>query len=92
MSIEEEIRPEYKNEGTSSRLKEITVFHYLYMRLETQKQVYFTSLRPLIGLDGCHLTTSMGGQLLSTLARDDNDNIFFGQMGYDISVVIYDVN
>ena len=32
--------------------------------------------RPIIGLDGCHLKERFGGQILSAIARDANDNIF----------------
>ena len=32
--------------------------------------------RPIIGLDGCHLKGRFGGQILSAIARDTNDNIF----------------
>ena len=56
--------------------KHITIFHYIYMRLEALKQGYFSGIRPVIGLDGCHLKTSMGGQMLCVVARDGNENIF----------------
>ena len=32
--------------------------------------------RPLVGLDGCHLKGKFGGHILSSIARDGNDNIF----------------
>ena len=32
--------------------------------------------RLIIGLDGCHLKWRFGGQILSTITRDANDNIF----------------
>ena len=32
--------------------------------------------RPIIGLDGCHLKGRFGGQILSAIVRDANDNIF----------------
>ncbi|WCJ25162.1 hypothetical protein M5689_007068 [Euphorbia peplus] len=56
--------------------REIVVFQYMYLRFGAQKQGYFSGLRPLICLDGCHLKSSMGGQLLSAIARDGNDNMF----------------
>ncbi|KAK3022792.1 hypothetical protein RJ639_046894 [Escallonia herrerae] len=34
------------------------------------------TIRPFIGLDGCHLKGLYGGQLLSAVARDGNDNMF----------------
>ena len=46
------------------------------MRLAAQKQGYFSGLRPLIGLDGCHLTSPIGGQMLCAVAKDGNDNMF----------------
>ena len=56
--------------------KEIIMFHCMYVRLAAQKQGYFAGLRPIIGLDGCFLKTSMGGQLLCAVARDGNENMF----------------
>ena len=32
--------------------------------------------RPLIGLDVCYLKGKFGGYILSTIVRDENDNIF----------------
>ena len=32
--------------------------------------------RPFVGLDGCHLKGKFGRHILSTTARDGNDNIF----------------
>ena len=32
--------------------------------------------KPFVGLDGCHLKGRFGAQLLSTTAKDRNDNIF----------------
>lgn len=32
--------------------------------------------RPLIGLDGCFLKTVIGGQLLSAVGRDENNQMF----------------
>ena len=32
--------------------------------------------RPIIGIDGCHLKGSFGGQLLCAIGKDANDNMF----------------
>ncbi|KAK3031703.1 hypothetical protein RJ639_035289 [Escallonia herrerae] len=37
---------------------------------------FWAGCRPFIGLDGCHLKGLYGGQLLSVVARDRNDNKF----------------
>ena len=37
---------------------------------------FFSGLRPIVGLDGCHLKTSMGGQLLCAVGHDGNENMF----------------
>ncbi|XP_065871887.1 uncharacterized protein [Euphorbia lathyris] len=60
----------------SSLPKEIVLFKYLYYRLAAEKQGYFSGLRPLICLDGCHLKSYMGGHILSAIARDGNENMF----------------
>ncbi|XP_014495097.1 uncharacterized protein LOC106757029 [Vigna radiata var. radiata] len=44
--------------------------------LEGCKQGFLGSCRPFIGVDGCHLKTSYGGQLLVAVARDPNDQYF----------------
>ena len=37
--------------------------------------IIYAGMRPIVGLDGCHLRTSIGGQLLCTVGRDGNDNM-----------------
>ncbi|XP_014499554.1 uncharacterized protein LOC106760657 [Vigna radiata var. radiata] len=51
-------------------------FGSFYMCLEGCKQGFLGSCRPFIGVDGCHLKTSYGGQLLVAVARDPNDQYF----------------
>ncbi|XP_017420328.2 uncharacterized protein LOC108330352 [Vigna angularis] len=46
------------------------------MCLEGCKQGFLGSCRPLIGVDGCHLKTTYGGQLLVAVGRDPNDQYF----------------
>ncbi|CAH9071397.1 unnamed protein product [Cuscuta epithymum] len=63
-------------EGVHRVPRELPMLQYMYMRFTAQKQGYFSGIRPLICLDGCHLKTSMGGQLLCAVARDGNENMF----------------
>nr|XP_027103009.1 uncharacterized protein LOC113724289 [Coffea arabica] len=51
------------------------IFQRLYYCLHACKQGFLDGCRPIIGLDGCFLKTAFGGQLLSALSRDDNDNM-----------------
>uniref|UniRef100_A0A2N9IGT2 Integrase catalytic domain-containing protein n=1 Tax=Fagus sylvatica TaxID=28930 RepID=A0A2N9IGT2_FAGSY len=39
-------------------------------------QGFHNCCRPIIGLDGCHLKGVYGGQLLSAVGRDGNNNLF----------------
>ncbi|KAK3032605.1 hypothetical protein RJ639_037369 [Escallonia herrerae] len=52
------------------------VFKRVYVRFEAYKTGFLAGCRPFIGLDGCHLKGLYGGKLLSTMARDGNDNMF----------------
>ncbi|XP_012828500.1 PREDICTED: uncharacterized protein LOC105949728 [Erythranthe guttata] len=51
-------------------------FLRLYARLAAQKSGYLAACRPIVGLDGCFLKGAVGGQLLSAICRDGNDNLF----------------
>ncbi|XP_027099718.2 uncharacterized protein [Coffea arabica] len=51
------------------------IFQRLYYCLHACKQGFLDGCRPIIGLDGCFLKTAFGGQLLSALGRDGNDNM-----------------
>ena len=51
-------------------------FKRMYIRYNAQKLGFLGGCRPIIGLDGCHLKGRFGGQILSTIARNANDNIF----------------
>ena len=48
-------------------------FGSFYMCLDGPKQAFKSACRPLIGVDGCHLKTKYGGQLLIAVGRDPND-------------------
>ncbi|XP_071902556.1 uncharacterized protein [Coffea arabica] len=50
-------------------------FQRLYYCLYACKKGFLDGCRPIIGLDGCFLKTAFGGQLLSALGRDGNDNM-----------------
>jgi len=39
-------------------------FGYFYIRLNGCKQGFLAGCRPFIGVDGCHLNITYGGQLL----------------------------
>ncbi|XP_047178286.1 uncharacterized protein LOC124845263 [Vigna umbellata] len=51
-------------------------FGSFYMCLDGCKQGFLGSCRPFIGVDGCHLKTTCGGQLLVAVGRDPNDQYF----------------
>ncbi|XP_030958757.1 uncharacterized protein LOC115980669 [Quercus lobata] len=51
-------------------------FKIMYIRYNAQKLGFLGGCRPIIDLDGCHLKGRFGGQILSAIARDANDNIF----------------
>lgn len=48
----------------------------MYIRYNAQNVGFFGGCRPIIGLDGCHLKGRFGGQILSAITKDANDNIF----------------
>nr|XP_027071807.1 uncharacterized protein LOC113696617 [Coffea arabica] len=50
-------------------------FQRLYYCLYACKQGFLDGCRPIIGLDGCFLKSAFGGQLLSAIGRDSNDNM-----------------
>jgi len=51
-------------------------FERLYICLDGCKRGFLAGCRPIIGLEACHLKTKIGGQLISTVARDLNDEYF----------------
>ena len=44
--------------------------------LEACKSAFATTCRPLIGLDDCFLKGEYGGQLLSAVGKDGNNQMF----------------
>jgi hypothetical protein len=55
---------------------ENTHFSTLYMSLDACKRGFLAGCRPLICLDGCHIKTKFGGQILTAVGIDPNDCIF----------------
>ena len=51
-------------------------FSHLYVCLDACKRGFLSGCRPMICLDGCHIKTKYGGQLLTTVDVDPNDCIF----------------
>jgi hypothetical protein len=52
------------------------VFSRLYMSLDASKRGFLTACRPIICLDGCHIKTKYGGQILTAVGIDPNECIF----------------
>jgi hypothetical protein len=51
-------------------------FGSFYFSFDGCKQGFIRGCRPFIGVDGCHLKTKYGGQLLIAVGRDPNDQYF----------------
>ncbi|XP_058774772.1 uncharacterized protein LOC131649041 [Vicia villosa] len=51
-------------------------FGSFYFYFEGCKKWFINGCRPFIGVDGCHLKTKYGGQLLIAVGRDPNDQYF----------------
>ena len=64
------LQTEMEDENAQPRFKR------MYIGYNAQKVGFLGGCRPIIGLDGCHLKGRFGGQILSAIARDTNDNIF----------------
>ncbi|XP_057423086.1 uncharacterized protein LOC130717015 [Lotus japonicus] len=52
------------------------VFERIYVCFAATKTAFARSCRPLIGLDGCFLKGVYGGQLLSAVGKDGNNQMF----------------
>jgi hypothetical protein len=65
------------NPGSSLFLKlHDGCFKSLYFSLDACKRGFLNGCRPVICLDGCHIKTKFGGQLLTAIGIDPNDCIF----------------
>ena len=51
-------------------------FKQCYMSIEASKIGFLQGCRPVIFIDGCHIKTRYGGQLLTAVGIDPNDCIF----------------
>ena len=52
------------------------LFSTCFMALDACKRGFMARCRPIICLDGCHIKTKFGGQLLTAVGMDPNDCIF----------------
>ncbi|GMJ12330.1 hypothetical protein HRI_004902200 [Hibiscus trionum] len=65
------------NPGTTTVLKlDEGVFERLYICMQAMKDGFKGGCRPIICLDGCHLKGHYGGQLLSAVGMDAEDNLY----------------
>ena len=48
----------------------------MYVRFNAQNVGFLGGCRPFIILDGCHIKHRFGRQILSAIAKDENNNIF----------------
>lgn len=65
------------NPGTSFFVKAPNnVFTHCYMSIDACKRGFISGCRPIICLDGCHIKTKFGGQLLTAVGVDPNDCIY----------------
>lgn len=51
-------------------------FNTCYMSFDACKRGFLSGCRPLICLDGCHIKTKFGGQILTAVGIDPNDCIY----------------
>ncbi|XP_045810794.1 uncharacterized protein LOC123905210 [Trifolium pratense] len=51
-------------------------FGSFYFSFDGCKRGFIYGCRPFVGVDGCHLKTKYGGQLLIAVGRDPNDQYF----------------
>ena len=68
------LQMEMENENVEPKFKR------MYIRYNAQKVGFLGGCKPFVKLDGCHLKGRFGGQLLSAIAKDGNDNIFLVAM------------
>jgi hypothetical protein len=74
------------NPGSSFFLNLIdSRFSTCYMSIDACKRGFMAGCRPIICLDGCHIKTKYGGQILTAIGMDPNDCI------YPIAIVVVDV-
>ncbi|XP_050277691.1 uncharacterized protein LOC126719148 [Quercus robur] len=54
----------------------VPYFERLYICLEGCKEGFLSGCRPFIGLGACHLKNKFGGQLITAVCRDPNEEYF----------------
>ena len=69
------------NPGSTVKIKSTLgahgpVFQRIYICFKACKTAFARTCRPLIGLDGCFLKGTYGGQLLSAVGKDGNNQMF----------------
>ncbi|XP_027158540.1 uncharacterized protein LOC113760170 [Coffea eugenioides] len=52
------------------------IFKRIFVMFTAQKEGFVNACRPIIGLDACHLKGIIGGQLMSAIGRDANNQMF----------------
>ncbi|KAI8566916.1 hypothetical protein RHMOL_Rhmol02G0079600 [Rhododendron molle] len=52
------------------------VFQRMFVVYAAQSRGFLAGCRPIIGLDGCHLKGPFGGQLLSAIGKDANEQMY----------------
>ncbi|KAI8535661.1 hypothetical protein RHMOL_Rhmol10G0191700 [Rhododendron molle] len=52
------------------------IFQRMFVVYAAQSKGFLAGCRPIIGLDGCHLKGPFGGQLLSAIGKDANEQIY----------------
>ena len=65
------------NPGSTFFLKlEASLFSQCYMSIDAYKRGFLSGCKSVICLDGCHIKTKFGGQLLTAVGVDPNDCIY----------------
>ena len=54
----------------------VPYFERLYICLESYKMGFLAGCRPFIGLNACHLKNKLGGQLITAVCKDPNEEYF----------------
>ena len=54
----------------------VPYFEKLYVCFEGCKKGFLVGCKPFIGLDACHLKNKSGGQLITALCKDPNEEYF----------------
>ena len=54
----------------------VPYFERLYLCLEGCKKGFLVGCRSVIGLDACHLKNKSGGQLITAVCKDPNEEYF----------------